>query len=934
MKGITKGFILLLSGMVFISTSLQTERLPHQSLIDSSPILITSDNEFDQAAIDNEWPGLGTIIYPYIIQNIHITAAETMAIDIEHTTRYFIIEDCWLDTAIQNGIYLSNVSHGIILGNLFTACDWGIFCDANCQIIDVDNNTINDCISGGIYADQMNDSIISNNFISAIDESAYGIAIDNSQLITIQNNIAAGVLDNDFMMGSSMNCTMDGNIVINTFGYGFLIQSSDTINILNNYVYSTSIPNEGTTAFALYTLSDCYLNNNSADGIDSIGFDLNQVQVSTFINCIANNSDCGFNIGGSGRNTFRNCSSINQNTGFQLCDILVFVFPHGHHIVSSNNNHLFDCQAINCAVNTFIVIGNGYNNIFQNSSLPISLSGFLNDTTYSLSWNDGGAGYNQDITYTLQDYTTVLLTDPTGLIFTYDVANISYGMHKFQITASNLAGTVYSNLLSYFIPWNHVSQINITSDDDWYFYADGIGNGTINNPWIVQNFSIPGDGNHTCIDVQNTRQYAIIREGRTWNTTISCIRLLNATNLIMRNCRFETTLSTFHQKEIQNCSSMLFENTTTVSSIQLSGTNFYNNSNSLNFTNCDFGNNSLDFLSCSDLRLVNCHFARFTNLTNYKFLSAIYFNASNNILVDYCQFDDVLTPISFVGHTNHITFSNSIIHASGRKADIVVDESNAITMLNITTNSIVGYNITNCNDFILSDLDINDASESCLLIANASDALITNCLLTTTICSSYPMIVYNSSRTIFTNCTITGTSPAAFNIQMRNNTDTRFIDCHFKYNSIVFTNVTNATVNHCTFQYLDLNNDIVLSIVNGTANFTGNAYWNYFIETLVVNQGYHEGDILPNIYLPTDDSKSFYSEYLFGVSPAIPPSHTLPPTVIYPPGYWNTTTTPLTYMQFSGVINLYTSIAFGIIVAGCLIIYLSFFSKHRRRLFK
>lgn len=119
-KGLSKLCLLLALLLFFLSINVSTvemsfsdslgsvNRSISQSYMVHSPILITSDGELAAAAVN----GTGAVNAPYILANWNITGSLTHGIYITGTTKHFRIENCWIDSSSNHGIYVFNVPTG------------------------------------------------------------------------------------------------------------------------------------------------------------------------------------------------------------------------------------------------------------------------------------------------------------------------------------------------------------------------------------------------------------------------------------------------------------------------------------------------------------------------------------------------------------------------------------------------------------------------------------------------------------------------------------------------------------------------------------------------------------------------------------------------------------------------------------------------------
>ncbi|MHA1503447.1 MAG: hypothetical protein ACTSSB_16570 [Candidatus Heimdallarchaeota archaeon] len=79
---------------------------PNQEGVSLSYIDITQDSDF---TVKYNFPGSGTVLTPYIIENYQLNYSDGTAISIKDTTKNFIIRNCTLHNC-QTGIVIMNVA--------------------------------------------------------------------------------------------------------------------------------------------------------------------------------------------------------------------------------------------------------------------------------------------------------------------------------------------------------------------------------------------------------------------------------------------------------------------------------------------------------------------------------------------------------------------------------------------------------------------------------------------------------------------------------------------------------------------------------------------------------------------------------------------------------------------------------------------------------
>ncbi|MHA1346868.1 MAG: NosD domain-containing protein [Candidatus Heimdallarchaeaceae archaeon] len=196
-------------------------------LISHPPIEILSDQDF----IDYGFAGSGTEEEPYRIENYNITTLAYFGIRIENTTKYFIIQNCFID-AYYTGISVDGVAPFTVkvINNICANHNlYGIFL----QRTDFMTVSGNECYNNKIgLAFQFADKIeISDNYCH--NNSQSGIYIIFSNFITISNNTI-------YQSRYGIHCPhtqesiIESNTVTNSSNAGLYIDSCRDIIIREN----------------------------------------------------------------------------------------------------------------------------------------------------------------------------------------------------------------------------------------------------------------------------------------------------------------------------------------------------------------------------------------------------------------------------------------------------------------------------------------------------------------------------------------------------------------------------------------------------------------------------------------------------------------------------------------------------------------------------
>ena len=228
--------------------------LKEKILIRSPSIYIEKNSDFK----DLGFKGNGLEGDPYIIENLVITSPNIPLIHIQDTTVFFEIRNCELDGVNQAyGIYLVNVKHANVTGNVIQNCKVGIYLHTvpDSSIL---RNTIANSLNDGIslwysHNIDLNENICTENGFSGI---FLGFSSENSlvnnlckwngysgiYLLTSSGNRLVGNTCNSnsedgisVTAGSDGN-TLEANILSDNHNRGILVQESSFNQLSNNKV--------------------------------------------------------------------------------------------------------------------------------------------------------------------------------------------------------------------------------------------------------------------------------------------------------------------------------------------------------------------------------------------------------------------------------------------------------------------------------------------------------------------------------------------------------------------------------------------------------------------------------------------------------------------------------------------------------------------------
>ncbi|MFW9869564.1 MAG: nitrous oxide reductase family maturation protein NosD [Candidatus Thorarchaeota archaeon] len=387
-----------------------------------TPISIDGDNNFSQTALSEGWDGDGSSEYPYEIVCLEIDRAGGIGhcINITNTRVNFTIQSCNLTGASIGsgaGIYLNNVSYGVLRNNTCSSNRIGIYligshintlanntCTSNVHGIymyDSDYNTIadNDCTGNsnyGMYQNYCDSNIFSRN--SCVSNGIDGIHAEEADQNTFTKNTCNGN-------------GQDGIDVLN-HPHGNIL-SNNTCNA-NNY-YGIRFFNDYNDMIPAIVANNTCVSNDY--GIRSLGIR------TTFTHNVLLDNFIGFEIDGD--ESVFSYNTITQNdVGFSANMMSYCIFSHntievfneGFWIMYGDDNIISHNSIISERFGIDLEYGSG-NNIFLNDIIVdydswdpyfwvgIYLGSMTGDTNVTLNRIERGYDYLPD-TVTIRDQNT------------------------------------------------------------------------------------------------------------------------------------------------------------------------------------------------------------------------------------------------------------------------------------------------------------------------------------------------------------------------------------------------------------------------------------------------------------------------------------------------------------------------------------------------
>jgi len=229
--------------------------LPAFSYQVHAPIFIDDNSDFTTLG----FPGNGTPINPFLIDNYNITGSSTETlIEIRNTNLYFKITDCYLDRG-KYGLVFTNVTNAVVFNNTIkrskglvgqgdaidlNSCynsnfthnriighDHIAFSVDNSHFLDISYNNITHNDYGGIYLGNSHNNTLTNNYL-------FNSSMDGINLWYSADNLISGNIVEDQGKGIYIYSGNGNNITSNRLGTigdnGIRIEDSHSNYLINN----------------------------------------------------------------------------------------------------------------------------------------------------------------------------------------------------------------------------------------------------------------------------------------------------------------------------------------------------------------------------------------------------------------------------------------------------------------------------------------------------------------------------------------------------------------------------------------------------------------------------------------------------------------------------------------------------------------------------
>ncbi len=716
--------------------------------------------------------GAGTIDNPYVIENVTINAGNSgSCISILNSnSAYFIVRNCTLidggSTSLDSGIYMNSVQNGLIENNTCYNSRCGIVLEACSYNIVMQNyvygtsfvgiylydgndneahyNTIIGTNRGlGLY-DESNANFTENTFsntgiyISGDDTQVNTHSIDSSNLV---NGRSIYYLVNESNLDNT-NFTDPGQIIlancddcqISGFQFNYTNIAIQIFYSKNTKVFDNEFSDVFTTCV--------YIHGNDKSNISGNNFDqLNQgiIFYDTINSSIENNNftSCSTAIS---LQTYSHNNTVENNIMLQ-CPTSIYIASsddnwiedndmnglgnYGSYITYSANNTFF-LNSITGFNRGIFIISNSDSNVFRENLIKSS-------STYGVDIYDSTCEENIFFENSFEDNNLHLNDDGTNNYYNNseignywdnytgtDENDDGIGDNPFEIQAG-----IFDYLPIFDDGYDHPIPIHI--DNNWSetvaVFDWVIGNGTWEDPYIIENITIDAQGSGSGILIENSDDFFIIRNctihGTSgWNAERSAydagIALNHANNgQIYNNTIYDNEYAAIYLQYSDNnsvCNNSLYMNDNWGIDIRFSSDNdiinnsvqaaiidigfYYSESNIMRDN--DMGQSGF-FLRASTLNQANSHDIDLSNIVNGK---TLYYYVNQEGL-STTNFSDA-AQIFLVNCTN-VNISGMEFDHSYRTISMHYSSGNNIEYCNFSSNNDVFIRLSYCEGNIIQN---------------------------------------------------------------------------------------------------------------------------------------------------------------------------------------------------------------------------------------
>jgi len=250
--------VTLVAAMMALQLGQSPDTLPRESparieYTSHPPILINNNSDLVKMASLEGWNGTGSAAYPYKITDYDIDGSTMLAsIYIGNTTAHFIVTGCNLHgthhATTNSGIYLCNVTNGVIADNNCSDNYYGIELGSSSHNNVVRNNTcVNNWHGIILHSDSNNNTLMNNTCLLS---SMRGIVITFSNDNVVSKNNCSSNYNDGIFISNSINMMVVDNIFYNN-SIGISLDGNNQ-SVRNNTCYQNLEGIQSGTTFSLF----------------------------------------------------------------------------------------------------------------------------------------------------------------------------------------------------------------------------------------------------------------------------------------------------------------------------------------------------------------------------------------------------------------------------------------------------------------------------------------------------------------------------------------------------------------------------------------------------------------------------------------------------------------------------------------------------------
>ena len=253
-------------------------------------------------------------------------------------------------------------------------------------------------------------------------------------------------------------------------------------------------------------------------------------------------------------------------------------------------------------------------------------------------------------------------------------------------------------------------QITINNDDNWTDFADS-GNGSVNNPWVLNGFNIDLGGAGIGMNFTNCTEYGVIRNSTVTDTLVYSIYMVDSANVDFENITLD------------GCAATMFYGDN-VTNVTINDAVLYNANIGIDIDigeNIVVSNTSIDLMITDGIDVYDTWGLdiEHVNITNVGF-DALYCDSVDGGIIGDMGFENITDSAIYIDDSTWLVVSDVL--GTNTSGITMLDSSDlsmmTVLLVNTTGN---GLDISTGNNCWLDDIEVDNANGSGIALADSNN---------------------------------------------------------------------------------------------------------------------------------------------------------------------------------------------------------------------